>query len=221
MALPEIGVPIGLRDRAMMEVLYATGIRRMEIAQLEVTDIDFERRVVLVRQGKGQKDRLVPLGERAAHWVRLYLDEARPQLAWNQQDATLFLGNEGNPLHPMWLSTVIRTYMDRAGVKKKGSCHVWRHTMATLMLEGGADIRYVQAMLGHTKITSTQIYTQVAIRQLALIHATTHPGARRRPAGLPAVQMTLDLGIPPVDAEVRTQELLEALAAEAQEEETT
>ncbi|MBA2672622.1 tyrosine-type recombinase/integrase, partial [Ramlibacter sp.] len=217
-----IGEPIGLRDRAMMEVLYATGIRRMEIAGLEVSDIDFDRQVVLVRLGKGQKDRLVPLGARAAHWVRLYIDDARPQLQWNQQDATLFLGNEGNPLHPMWLSTVIRTYMDRAGVKKKGSCHVWRHTMATLMLEGGADIRHIQAMLGHADISSTQIYAQVAIRQLAQVHAMTHPGVHLRVRGpqraLAGAQLTLDLADPWTEDERGAEGLLEALEVEAREE---
>lgn len=221
MAVAAIGTPIGLRDRAMMEVLYATGIRRMELAQLEVTDIDFERRVLLVRQGKGQKDRLVPLGERAAHWVRLYLDEARPQLAWNQADATLFLGNEGNPLHPMWLSTVIATYVQKSGVGKKGSCHLFRHTMATLMLEGGADIRHIQAMLGHADISSTQIYAQVAIRQLAEVHARTHPGARRRARGQKAAagaQMALDLPTPWPEEKSGADALLEALAAEADEE---
>jgi integrase/recombinase XerD len=220
MALPALGTVIGLRDRTMMEVLYATGIRRMEIAQLEVTDIDFERQVLLVRLGKGQKDRLVPLGERATHWVRLYLDEARSQLQWNQHDATLFLGNEGNPLHPMWLSTVIRTYVDRSGVGKKGSCHLFRHTMATLMLEGGADIRHIQAMLGHADINSTQIYTQVAIRQLAQVHASTHPGARRRVRGQASenAQPRLDLATPYPEEENASEAFLEALAQEAQEE---
>ncbi|MBA2674221.1 site-specific tyrosine recombinase XerC [Ramlibacter sp.] len=226
MALAAIGTPIGLRDRAMMEVLYATGIRRMEIAQLEVGDIDFERRVLLVRLGKGQKDRMVPLGERAAHWVRLYLDDARPQLAWNQADATLFLGNEGNPLHPMWLSTVIATYVQRAQIGKKGSCHLFRHTMATLMLEGGADIRHIQAMLGHADISSTQIYTQVAIRQLAKVHAMTHPGVRRRERGQAQeaaqdTQLLLDLATPYPEQENPAEALLEALAHEAEEEENT
>ena len=223
LALPDVGAPIGLRDRAMMEVLYATGIRRMEIAQLAVTDIDFERRILLVRLGKGQKDRMVPMGERAVHWVRLYLDEARPQLVWNQDDATLFLGREGLPLSPTWLSTHIASYVDSAGIDKKGGCHLWRHTMATLMLEGGADIRHIQAMLGHADISSTQIYTQVAIRQLAKVHAMTHPGVRRRVRGqvqeaLQDAQLLLELPIPYPDEENPAEALLEALAIEADEE---
>lgn len=186
LASVDIGTPIGLRDRSMMGVLYATGMRRMELSGLAIDDIDVERVVVLIRLGKGQKDRLIPLGERALRWVQLYLDEAREQFAWNQIDRTLFLGNEGHPLHPMWLSTLIANRVAAAGVDKRGGCHLWRHTMATLMLEGGADIRHMQVMLGHADISSTQIYTQVAIRQLQRMHPQTHPGIRRRERGLPA-----------------------------------
>jgi integrase/recombinase XerD len=176
----DLGTALGLRDRAMLEVLYATGMRRMELARLELGDIEAERGVVLIREGKGGKDRLLPLGERALHWVQQYLDNARPALAWNVDDKTLFLGNEGRPLHPMWLSTVIARRVDAAEIGKRGSCHLLRHTMATLMLEGGADIRFIQAMLGHAELSTTQIYTQVAIRQLQQVHAMTHPGAMRR-----------------------------------------
>lgn len=210
------GGPIGLRDRAMMEVLYATGMRRMEIANLEIGDIDVDRCVVLIRQGKGRKDRLIPLGERALHWVQQYLDKSRPQLMWNPQDLTLFLGNEGHALSPMWLSTIIARYVDKAQVGKHGGCHLFRHTMATLMLEGGADIRFIQAMLGHAEISTTQIYAQVAIRQLQLVHATTHPGASRRARITPAAP---DGGNPQPDAESAADELLAALDAEAEDEE--
>jgi integrase/recombinase XerD len=179
----DTSAPIGLRDRAMMEVLYATGMRRMEIAQLEIGDIDADKGVVLIREGKGRKDRLIPMGERALHWVQQYLDKSRPQLMWNLQDLTLFLGNEGHGLSPLWLSTIIARYVDKADVGKHGGCHLFRHTMATLMLEGGADIRFIQAMLGHAEISTTQIYAQVAIRQLLLVHAATHPGALRRARG--------------------------------------
>ena len=170
----------GLRDRVMMELLYATGIRRSEIARLELGDIDAERAVVMVRLGKWGKDRLIPTGERALHWVQLYLDRARPELAWDTEELALFLGAGGRPLSPMWLSTTIAGYVKRAEIGKRGGCHLFRHTMATLMLEGGADIRYIQAMLGHAELSTTQIYTQVAIRQLCQVHAMTHPAARRR-----------------------------------------
>lgn len=215
MAGADLGSVIGLRDRAMMEVLYATGMRRMEIAGLAIDDIEADRAVVLIRQGKGQKDRLIPLGERALHWVTKYLDEARPQLVWNAQDRTLFLGNEGLPLSPTWLSTVITSYVNRAGIGKRGGCHLWRHTMATLMLEGGADIRFIQAMLGHADISSTQIYTQVAVRQLSQVHATTHPGARRR---VRSAQTGGDMPSPCPDPQTAAADLLEALECEADEE---
>ena len=180
LALADTTTPVGMRDRAMMEVLYATGMRRMEVARLALGDIDAERGVVLIREGKGRKDRLIPMGERALHWVERYLQEARPQLAWSQAEATVFLGREGLPMNPMWLSTTVARYVERAELGKKGGCHLFRHTMATLMLEGGADIRFIQAMLGHAELSTTQIYTQVAIRQLQKVHASTHPGAALR-----------------------------------------
>jgi integrase/recombinase XerD len=215
LAQADTATPIGLRDRAMMEVLYATGMRRMEIARLEVGDIDRERAVVLIREGKGRKDRLIPLGERALHWVRHYLDTARPLLMWNQFDATLFLGAEGKALSPLWLSTVISRYVEKAQLGKHGGCHLFRHTMATLMLEGGADIRFIQAMLGHAELSTTQIYAQVAIRQLQLVHAKTHPGAQRR---LRSDQAGLADPDPQADPGNGAQALLAALDAEADEE---
>ncbi|KQV46152.1 MULTISPECIES: site-specific tyrosine recombinase XerC [unclassified Duganella] len=211
----DVGTTIGLRDRAMMEVLYATGMRRMEIAQLEIGDIDGERAVVLIRQGKGRKDRLIPLGERAMHWVLRYLDISRSQLVWNHADPTLFLGAEGKALSPLWLSSIIARYVDKAQVGKHGGCHLFRHTMATLMLEGGADIRFIQAMLGHAELSTTQIYAQVAIRQLQLVHATSHPGAQRRRRSTPAAP---DDPTPQTAAGDATDALWAALDAEASEE---
>jgi len=116
----------------------ATGMRRMEATRLELGDVDAGRCVVLIREGKGRKDRLLPLGERALHWVQQYLERGRPELAWNLNEPRLFLGNEGNPLHPMWLSTLVARYIERAELGKHGGPHLIRHTMATLMLEGGA-----------------------------------------------------------------------------------
>jgi integrase/recombinase XerD len=215
MGVADTATVIGLRDRAMMEVLYATGMRRMEISNLEITDIDPDRALVLIRLGKGQKDRLIPLGVRALHWVRKYLEEARGQLAWNADDATLFLGNEGRPLSPLWLSTLIAKRVDAAGIGKRGSCHLFRHTMATLMLEGGADIRFIQAMLGHAELSTTQIYTQVAISQLSQVHAMTHPGAQRRLRG---AQTGVGSPNPQEDEANAAAALLEALEQERDEE---
>lgn len=215
LALADITTPIGLRDRAMMEVLYATGMRRSELAHLSITDIDFERVVVLIRLGKGNKDRLIPLGSRAAYWVRLYLDQARVELAWNVQEDTLFLGAYGEPLSPTWLSTTVAQYVDRAELGKHGGCHLFRHTMATLMLEGGADIRFIQAMLGHAELSTTQIYTQVAIRQLQQVHASTHPGAQRRAIGIRSLPDDLN---PQPGLENASEALWAALEQEAGEE---
>jgi len=219
----DLGTALGVRDRAMMEVLYATGIRRSELARLELGDIEAERCVVLIREGKGGKDRLLPLGERALHWVQQYLDKARPALAWNADDKTLFLGNEGKRLSALWLSTLIAKRVDAAEIGKRGGCHLWRHTMATLMLEGGADIRFIQAMLGHAELSTTQIYTQVAIRQLQRVHAMTHPGARRRVRGqaanaLAGAQMSSDMPSPQPEPENAAEALLEALDAAAESE---
>lgn len=215
MVLADVQSPIGLRDRAMMEILYATGMRRMEIAQLEVTDIDYDRCMVLIREGKGRKDRLIPMGERALYWVQAYLDKGRPQLMWNQQDMTLFLSRDGYALSQSWLSTAVAAYVKKANIGKQGGCHLFRHTMATLMLEGGADIRFIQAMLGHADIASTQIYTQVAIKQLQLVHSQTHPGANRRARG---TLRQVGEGNSQSTAENISEALLAALEAEAAEE---
>ena len=215
MAAVDLGQPLGLRDRAMLEVLYATGMRRHEITRLELGDIEAERGVVLIREGKGGKDRLLPLGERALYWVGEYLERGRTELAWNAADKTLFLGVEGKPMRPLWLSTVIARRVDAAGIGKRGGCHLWRHTMATLMLEGGADLRFIQAMLGHAELSTTQIYTQVAIRQLQAVHAMTHPGARRRAR---AAQTGEGTPTPCLDPQNAAEALLQALDAEAEQD---
>ena len=177
LAVPDVSTSVGLRDRAMLEVLYSTGIRRAELAGLHLHDIDLERRTLLVRQGKGKKDRLIPIGGRALDWIDRYLLTARPGLAAEPDDGVLFLTVDGTVFSPDRLTQLARDHVEHSGVNKQGACHLFRHTMATLMLEGGADIRYVQQMLGHADISTTQIYTQVSIHQLAAIHAATHPGA--------------------------------------------
>jgi integrase/recombinase XerD len=178
MVVPDIETPVGLRDRAMLETFYSTGVRRSELIRLKLYDLDRERATLTVRQGKGKKDRMIPIGERALAWVEKYLREARPQLALEPDDATLFLTQYGEPFHPDAMSYLVRDLVVQANLGKSGSCHTFRHTMATLMLEGGANLRYIQQMLGHEEITTTEIYTHVAIRKLQLIHAVTHPGAK-------------------------------------------
>ena len=129
----------------------------------------------MVRQGKNKKDRLLPIGQRALQWIVYYLEHSRPHLLCGTHSHTLFLSNVGGPLEPDSLTEYARRYIDQADIGKRGSCHIFRHTMATLMLENGADIRYIQAMLGHAQLSTTQIYTQVAIKELQRVHSMTHP----------------------------------------------
>ena len=177
LALPDVSTPMGLRDRAMLETLYSTGIRRAELGHLKVWDVDAERGTLTVREGKGRKDRMVPAGARALSWIARYVSEARPQLVTCRDDGTLFVNQLGEPFDLVYLSHRVRHYVDAAKLGKSGACHLFRHTMATAMLENGADIRHIQAMLGHASISTTQIYTRVSMRLLKEIHAATHPAS--------------------------------------------
>ena len=174
-AIPDIYDPLGLRDRAILETLYSTGMRRMELVNLKVWDVDTNRATVNIRQGKGKKDRFLPLGDRAAAWVRKYIEEARPRLVAEPDDKVVFVSNAGAAFSLDYLTEVVSGYVKAADIGKTGACHLFRHTMATLMLEGGADIRFIQAMLGHANLSTTQIYTHVAVKQLQAIHRATHP----------------------------------------------
>jgi integrase/recombinase XerD len=176
LAMPDLETPMGIRDRTMMETLYSTGIRRMELINLQCFDIDADRGIAVIRQGKGKKDRVVPIGERALAWIAKYLEDVRPELSTGVDHSTLFLTNTGEAFSARRLTQVIRDYIEAAKLGKIGSCHLFRHTMATLMLENGADVRFIQAILGHADLSTTQIYTQVSIRALKEIHSATHPG---------------------------------------------
>jgi integrase/recombinase XerD len=191
LAVPDIADPLGVRDRAMLEVLYATGLRRAELCRLECPDVNPERGTVTVRQGKGKKDRVVPLGPRAAAWVKRYESEVRPRLVLDARTPTLFLTAYGTGFNPDVVSGMVSAWMTRAGLEKRGSCHLLRHTCATHMLEGGADIRFIQQLLGHEKLETTAIYTEVTIRQLLEVHARCHPSARLETRGLPAVHQSI------------------------------
>lgn len=207
LAQPDVTRPDGLRDRAMLEVLYSAGLRRMELAGLRLFDIDAGHGTVWVRQGKGRKDRVVPLGERALAWVLKYLEEARPKLALGFDDGLLFIGDAGEGLHVDYLSQTARHYLEKAGLKKPGACHLFRHSMATAMLEGGADVRFVQEMLGHVSLETTQLYTRVTVEKLKAVHAATHPGARLLRSG----------GQVQGPSELDADALLEALETEGEE----
>ncbi len=175
---PDVKTAEGARDRAMLETLYSTGIRRMELVNLSIYDVDAKRATLMVRAGKGAKDRLVPIGERALHWVETYRLEIRPQLIAGRDDGTLFLNDDGRRFSRTVLAHRVRRYIQAAGIDKPGACHLFRHAMATHMLENGADIRFIQAMLGHADLSTTQLYTQVSIDKLKQIHAATHPADR-------------------------------------------
>lgn len=178
LAQPDVRVPLGLRDRAMLEVLYSTGLRRTELIRLRLSDVDAARGSVLVREGKGGRDRLVPIGERALAWTERYLTEARPALVVPPDRGVLFLSRRGRRVRANRLSELVRDYVAAADIGKRGSCHLFRHTMATLLLEGGADIRDIQEMLGHAQLSTTQIYTRVSIQRLRQVHARAHPANR-------------------------------------------
>ncbi len=180
----DISSVYGLRDKAILELLYSTGLRRAELAKLKLKDIDLSRGMLFVRSGKGGKDRCIPLGERALAWVEIYITQSREKLLSYREKHSLegeveelFINRYGEAFKIGGVATVIKYYIKLAEIPE-GSCHMFRHTMATLMLENGADIRYIQQMLGHSNLTTTQVYTKVSDRMLQQVHSRTHPGAR-------------------------------------------
>jgi integrase/recombinase XerD len=175
----------GVRDRALLETLYSTGLRRMELPNLMLYDVDLTRHIVFVREGKGRRDRVIPIGARACAWIDKYLLEARPQLVAG--DCTvLFVTDYGEGVQPEYVAAKVKRYMEFAGIHKPGATHLLRHACATHMLEGGADIRFIQAMLGHNSLETTEIYTHVSIDKLREIHAATHPARWVRRQGADA-----------------------------------
>ena len=176
----DVSKRLGIRDRAVIEVLYSTGIRRQEAANLDVRDLKADRGVLLVRQGKGKTDRVVPIGERAVKWTEKYLIEVRPNLLPHHEETALFVTRHGDRFSPHNLGNLVKKRIVEAGIKVDGACHVFRHSMATLMLENGADIRYIQELLGHARLETTQIYTRVSIEKLKEVHTATHPARLHR-----------------------------------------
>jgi integrase/recombinase XerD len=175
LGVPDIGTPEGIKFRAILETLYSTGIRRAELCGLSLGDIDYGRGLARIEQGKGHKDRFVPIGERAIGWIEKYLHESRPRLCPSINEHAVFLNAEGRRMRPGRLGSHVGEIIRKAAIGKVGSCHLFRHTFATLLLENGCDVRYVQAMLGHAKLETTEIYTHVSIRALQDAHARCHP----------------------------------------------
>ena len=165
----------GVRDRAMLEMLYATGLRVSELVNVGVLDLSLSDGVVRVVQGKGGKDRLVPLGQEAAHWADRYLKEARPGLLRQRTCAALFVTARAAPMTRQSFWLLVKKYAIKAGITAPLSPHVLRHAFATHLLNHGADLRVVQLLLGHADISTTQIYTHVARERLKRLHAEHHP----------------------------------------------
>lgn len=169
----------GVRDRALMELLWSTGIRRGEVARLKIYSADFSRKILTIVQGKGHEDRVLPVGERAQWWLARYLHHVRPVILAAPDCKALFLAMDGLAgLTANGITNAVVPYLRASGIEK-GSCRLFRHAMATQMLENGADLRWIQAMLGHRSVESTQVYTQVSIRALQAVHARKHPAEQR------------------------------------------
>ena len=179
LAQPNLASPAGVRDRAIIEVLWSTGLRRAEVLSLTLHDIDHERGIVRVVHGKGGKDRVIPIGPRALAWLVRYLHEVRAACCRDTSDLAVWLRPEdGAPLTVHGLTPRIKKYLKAAGLVRKGACHLLRHAMASQLLENGCDVRLIQSILGHSKLDTTALYTHVSIRQLQAAHAAFHPGGQ-------------------------------------------
>jgi len=171
---PEVATPLGMRDRTMLEVLYASGLRVSELVGLLIMQVSLNEGVVRV-MGKGSKERLVPLGEEALDWVRKYLAQARPQLLAGKMSDALFVTRRGTAMTRQMFWYLIKKHARHGGLHKPLSPHTLRHAFATHLLNHGADLRVVQMLLGHSDIATTQIYTHVARERLKQLHAKHHP----------------------------------------------
>lgn len=173
---PNTGQVLGLRDRAMLELMYATGLRISEIINLKLEDLHLTMGT-LQTLGKGHKERIVPVGDEAIKWVNRYLEEARPKLLKQKRSNYLFLNFHGNNLTRQGVWKNLKAEVRKAGIQKNITPHTLRHSFATHILENGADLRIVQELLGHADISTTQIYTHLSNKQLADIYNRAHPRA--------------------------------------------
>lgn len=167
----------GIRDRVILETYYSTAIRRMELANLDIGDVDFDKLVVTIRGGKGGRDRRTPLAPRSAEWVDLYLKCSRPDLLSYESGNSLFIDNAGRRFRANQLTAMVSKYVKRAGIERRGACNLLRHAAATHMHENGAGLRNLQEFLGHADISTTQVYTHVTINGLRTVYSHTHPAA--------------------------------------------
>lgn len=171
---PFMHTVLGKRDIAILELLYATGLRVTELISLKINNMNMEAGYIRTI-GKGSKERIIPMGSKSIDSIKLYLHSARPSLLKNQKFSNLFLNGMGKPLTRQGVWKIIKNYASKAGINKTVTPHTLRHSFATHLLEGGADLRSVQIMLGHSDISTTQIYTHVARERLKMIHEKYHP----------------------------------------------
>jgi integrase/recombinase XerD len=174
LSAPDTKEPLGVRDRAMLELMYATGVRVSELVGLKLSEVN-HRQGVLRTQGKGRKERLVPMGEEAANWLVRYQEEVRPELLKGLAHEALFVTRRKDAMTRQAFWYLIKRYAKQAGIRKPLSPHTIRHCFATHLLNHGADLRAVQMLLGHSDLSTTQIYTHVAKERLKNIHAQHHP----------------------------------------------
>jgi len=179
LAVPDLTTTLGRRDRAILELLYSSGIRNSELRSLKLTALNLSEGLVTVHEGKGKKSRVVPIGKTAGRHLVRYLEESRPRLRRSRFEEHVFLSRTGRALASVDLIVLIRKAGEKAGLGKPVRPHGLRHTCATHLLKGGADIRYIQELLGHASLSSTQVYTHVAAADLKRVHERCHPRERK------------------------------------------
>jgi integrase/recombinase XerD len=177
---PDLSTKQGIRDRAILETFFSTAIRATELSNLTLCDIDFQRQIVHIQHGKGDKERFTPISREALEWIEKYLVDVRPSYASHQQSNILFLTHRGKQIDRGILSKMVHSYLLPANVSKIGGCHLLRHTAATLMLENGADLRSLQTYLGHARLDTTERYTHITLDRLREVHSKTHPTGDQR-----------------------------------------
>jgi integrase/recombinase XerC len=176
---PDLSTPQGQRDRALLELLYASGLRVSELAQLNLEQVNLDTHEIRV-WGKGAKERVVLMGEPAAKALTTYLSQGRPSLLGKKRSSALFVNRYGGRLPERRIQIILGKYASSAGIDKKVHPHLLRHTFATHLLDGGADLRVVQELLGHADLSSTQIYTHVTKSQAKKVYLSAHPMARQK-----------------------------------------